>query len=222
VTLRALDVFCNAGGASRGYAAAGYAMTGVDLAVMPNYPFLDVIQGDALAVLADVEFCRGFHLIHASPPCQAYTALQKRWKREHPRLIESVRDALELIGRPYVIENVVGAPLRAPLMLCGSMFGLGVDGATLRRHRLFEIAGGRVEQPADGCAGRRIVGVYGTGGAWTRTAPGGGGVKVSGAAAAAALGVDWTSRQANLAQMLPPSYTEYLGRALAPQLDPVS
>ncbi|KKK82689.1 hypothetical protein LCGC14_2800880, partial [marine sediment metagenome] len=39
-----------------------------------------------------------------------------------------------LAGNMYVIENVVGAPLNSPMMLCGTMFRLRV-----LRHRLFEI-----------------------------------------------------------------------------------
>jgi DNA (cytosine-5)-methyltransferase 1 len=181
---------------------------------MPHYPFWDVVQGDALAVLADADYVAGFDVIHASPVCKGYSSLRHLSDREHPLQIEDVRAALAATGKPYVIENVEGAPLLEPVTLCGSMFGLGFGGSVLKRHRLFE---SNLSLSAPGpcaCKGRPAVGVYGTGGAWTRIAPGGGGVKVSGQDAAAALGVDWTAYQPVLAQMVPPAYTEHLGRQL--------
>jgi DNA (cytosine-5)-methyltransferase 1 len=92
-------------------------------------------------VLADVDYCRTFDAIHASPPCQFYSVASLLHGRDYgpyPDLVAAVRDALETIGKPYVIENVPGAPLRDPLLLCGSMFDLRIDGGELRRHRLFE------------------------------------------------------------------------------------
>lgn len=214
---RCLDLFCGGGGCSVGYARAGFDVHGVDIAVQRQYPFFSVEQADALDVLADVEFCRSFDFIHASPPCQAYTSLRSLSSRRHPDLVGPVREALQRIGRPYVIENVVGAPLVAPVVLCGSMFGLGLGHGIVRRHRLFE-SNVALEAPVDACSGRPVIGVYGTGGAWTRVAPGGGGVKVSGADAARALGVDWTDHQPVLAQMVPPAYTEHLGRQVLAHL----
>jgi DNA (cytosine-5)-methyltransferase 1 len=213
---RLLDLFCGAGGCSVGYARAGFDVVGVDLHPMPHYPFMDVQQADWRAVLADQAFVASFDLVHASPVCKGYTSLRALSDRVHEREIGEVREALEAAGLPYVIENVVGAraDMRDPVLLCGSMFGLGLDGAVLRRHRLFE---SNLPLAAPGpceCAGRPVVGVYGTGGAWTRTAPGGGGVKVSGPDAAAVLGVDWTTHQPVLSQMIPPSYTEWIGKLL--------
>jgi DNA (cytosine-5)-methyltransferase 1 len=218
---RLLDLFCGAGGCSVGYHRAGFDVTGVDIVPQHRYPFLDLAQDDAMLVLADVDYCRTFDAIHASPPCQLYSATHSRWSdRDHPDLIGPVRAALIEIGRPYVIENVVGAPLIAPVLLCGSMFDLTLDGAVLKRHRLFESSVPLIA-PADRCAGRPVVGVYGTGGAWTRTAPGGGGVKVSGAVAARLMGIDWTDHQAALAQAIPPAYTEHIGRQLFAALERV-
>ncbi len=215
---RLLDLFCGAGGAGEGYRRAGFDVTGVDIAPMPQYPFMDVIQGDAMEVLADVAFLREFDAIHASPPCQAYSVTRARTKRnDHPELIEPVREALRAWGGPYVIENVEGAPLEHPAILCGSMFGLGFGGAVLKRHRLFE-SNVPLTTPVDACRGRSAVGVYGNGGAWTRTAPGGGGVKVAGPDAAKALGIDWTTYQPVLAQAIPPAYTEHIGRQLREHL----
>lgn len=214
---RLLDLFCGAGGCSMGYQRAGFDVTGVDIAPMGRYPLPDLIQDDALAVLADLDFIAGFDAIHASPPCQHYTSLRALSDRQHPDLVGVVRDMLRETGKPYVIENVVGAPLVDPIILCGSMFGLGHGDAILKRHRLFE-SNVPLTAPTDECKGRPVVGVYGTGGAWTRIAPGGGGVKVSGPDAAQALGIDWTDYQPVLAQAIPPAYTEYIGRQLVRHL----
>ncbi|MBM4685673.1 hypothetical protein GS532_17805 [Rhodococcus hoagii] len=52
---------------------------------------------------------------------------------EHPELVGPTRDLLLEIGKPYVIENVVGAPLIDPILMCGAMF----PGLRTYRHRLF-------------------------------------------------------------------------------------
>jgi DNA (cytosine-5)-methyltransferase 1 len=219
---RLLDLFAGAGGSAVGYHRAGFDVHGVDKVLQSQYPFWSIEQSDALAVLADVEFCRSFDLIHASPPCHDWSSLATRTGKDGTGwLLPATREALQAIGRPYVIENVVGAPLVDPVLLCGSMFGLGLDGRVVKRHRLFE-SNMPLTGLADGCSGRPVVGVYGTGGAWTRTAPGGGGVKVSGRPAAEALGVDWTEHQPVLAQMVPPAYTEFIGNQLREQIKRVA
>lgn len=139
--MKLLDLFCGAGGCSVGYHRAGFDVTGVDIAPQPRYPFFEVHQQDAMAVLSDVDYCRQFDVIHASPPCQLYSVATLRRGRtynRYPDLVGPVRAALRGIGRPYVIENVPGAPMVDPVTLCGSMFGLGTTDAELRRHRLFE------------------------------------------------------------------------------------
>lgn len=127
--MRALDLFCCAGGAGRGLADAGFDVTGVDIVEQPRYPFR-FVHGDALEVELD-----GFDFVWASPPCQGFTAYRRRAGHVHPRpnLIPAIRAKLRAWGGPYVIENVVGAPLEGSAMLCGSMFGLDVQ-----RHRIFE------------------------------------------------------------------------------------
>src|SRR5262245_25923159 len=105
---RLLDLFAGAGGAGAGYQRAGYKVTAVDQgdfgAVNPADEYL---RADALDVLDDIPYCRQFDVIHASPPCQAYSATRHLWKRDHPELIPSVRARLREIGVPYVLENVV-------------------------------------------------------------------------------------------------------------------
>lgn len=112
-----------------GYFRAGFDVVGIDNRPQPRYPF-PFIQADALnppVRLSD------FDAIHASPPCQAYSRAQKLRKNQHPDLIAPTREMLQAAGRPYIIENVPGAPLRNPLLLCGTMFDLKTY-----RHRLFE------------------------------------------------------------------------------------
>jgi len=130
---RLLDLFCGAGGCSVGYDRAGFDVTGVDLAPQPHYPF-PFHQGDALEYLA--EHWQEFDAIAASPPCQAYSTAsqtQRNAGKVYPDLLGPTRDALIGAGLPWVIENVVGAPMRPDFQLCGCMFGL-----KLRRERWFE------------------------------------------------------------------------------------
>ena len=204
---RLLDCFCGAGGAGMGYSRAGFDVTGVDIKPQPRYPFA-FVQGDALAYVK--AHGHEFDAIHASPPCQAYSVM-KSMNREiaHPELVEPTREALEATGLPYVIENVVGAPLRTTIMLCGSMFGLRSHRGYLRRHRLFE-SNVLLFSPGpcrhDGLA----IGVYGHGSAGhlgqrMRTA--------NVEEARILMGMDWSTRD-GLSQAIPPAYTEFIGRQL--------
>jgi DNA (cytosine-5)-methyltransferase 1 len=208
--LRLLDLFCGAGGAGAGYARAGFDVVGVDIADQPSYPF-EFHQADALDFPLD-----GFDAIHASPPCQRYSALTARWGRQgdHPDLIAVVRE--RLAGVPRVIENVPGAPLRDPVRLCGSSFGLDV-----RRHRLFETNWPLRGEPCDHPrqtprfpvpdrrrAGRlsSVVPVYGN--------PNyAGDVELW----RAAMGIAWMSAT-ELREAIPPAYTEHIGRQLLEHL----
>ena len=203
---RILDLFCGAGGAAVGYARAGFDVVGVDIAPMPRFPFA-FHQGDALKYL--LEHWQDFDAYHASPPCQAFTNAQRIMGREHPDFITATRSAFELIGKPWVIENVLGAPLRDPITLCGGMFSL-----TTYRHRLFEtwrpIAApahpehvapltkmGRRPRPGEFM---HVVGHF------------------SGVSEAQrAMGIDWMTRD-ELAESIPPAYTEHIGAALMSHL----
>jgi hypothetical protein len=167
---RLLDIFCGAGGCSKGYQRAGFFVVGVDINPMPRYCGDEFHQGDALEYLRD--HGHEFDTIHASPPCQAYCSLKGMPNaKKHLELVEPCRDLLEASGKLYVIENVPGAPMKSPTILCGTMFGLGTGDADLRRHRLFETNWPLVIPFGMFCKhGRRAasradtIGIYGTDG----------------------------------------------------------
>jgi len=133
---RALDLFCCAGGATEGLHRAGFHVTGVDISAQPNYHGDRFIQANAFDPGIDY---RDFDLVWASPPCQGHTAYKRRPNHVRPvdtdGNIARVRSMLRRFGVPYIIENVPGAPLIAPITLCGSMFDETIG---VRRHRIFE------------------------------------------------------------------------------------
>ena len=199
-----------------GYHRAGFEVVGVDIEPQPRYPFT-FIQDDALTVTGD--WC-DFDAIHASPPCQAHV----QWNNlnevkygarvEHADLIEPTRELLRSSGLPYVIENVVGAPLENSVMLCGSHFGLNV-----RRHRLFESNMLLLREPGCMHTGQELA-VYGKLDGrriWTRAD----GSHVRAAAsleqAKAAMGIDWMQTWDELRESIPPDYTAYIGSQLYAQ-----
>lgn len=135
--MRLLDLFFGAGGAAMGYHQAGFTeIVGVDINPQPNYPF-KFQQLDALDVLVS-SYLDEFDLIHTSPPCQSYSRAMKHLSHPQPMLVEKVRRHLEASGKPWVIENVPGAPLTTAddlfgshgIILCGTSFGMRI-----RRHR---------------------------------------------------------------------------------------
>ena len=200
---RLLDLFCGAGGAGMGYHRAGFEVVGVDLHPQPNYPF-EFHQADALEFPLD-----GFDAIHASPPCQAYslvTGFHPEVRSDHPDLVAPTRELLEQTGLPYVIENVMHAPIRRDIVLCGEMFGLRVH-----RHRAFEcgrwmpmriqhqphrLRGARTNCETGPDVARWVTGHY-----------------ADHEDASAAMGIDWMTRD-ELPNAIPPAYTEYLGTYL--------
>lgn len=214
---RLLDLFSGAGGAAVGYHQAGFTeITGVDNRPMPRYPFR-FVQADALEFLASVKPWE-YDLIHASPPCQRWSAATPGERREdHPDMVSPSREMLRRLGTPYVIENVPGAPLQDPLLLCGLMFGLRVF-----RHRLFETSDFMLQPPHAGHRGRRIgvngfCTVAGGGNSGLRDRSQGRNIRrhpedgVQGWRDA--MGVEWMSRD-ELAQAIPPAYTRWLGEQL--------
>ncbi len=213
--MRVLDMFCCQGGASMGYHQAGFDVVGVDIAEKRKYPF-EFVQGDAIEYL--LKHFQEFDFIHASPPCQHFTKYKNCRKdiaTRYENLIPQTREALIKTGKPYVIENVVGAPLNNPITLCGSMFGLDV-----RRHRLFEsnveltppkcdhtvwvpnrFPGGRSRERGHArilCRGTVEVGRW--------NIP----IEVQ----KKAMGIDWIDDLRSLSEAIPPAYTKWIGEEI--------
>lgn len=213
---RLLDLFSGAGGSAVGYHRAGFDVTGVDIAPMPNYPYT-FHQGDALEYLA--EHGHEYDAIHASPPCQAYSVITAD-RSKHPRLIAPVRIMLRYFAKPYVIENVEGAQreLIHPVRLCGSSFGLAV-----RRHRYFETSTPMMSVPCDHVRQGTPVGVYGDHAeAIQHIRPTTGtsrAVKARDLAhARESMGIDWMTWD-ELTQAIPPQFTAYIGEYLLEALE---
>lgn len=206
---RLLDLFCKAGGASVGYNRAGFDVVGVDINRQRRYPF-EFIQADALDVLSDMDFLRSFDVITASPPCQTHSRTKhlrvaQGKSTDKVDLIPQTRSALIESGRPYVIENVPGAPLIDPIQMCGSSFGLKV-----RRHRLFESNMPLVSSVCDHHGQGRPVGIYGS---MRDEIPKGGKTADSIEQARDAMGVDWMI-WSELVEAIPPAFTEAIGHQL--------
>ena len=215
-----LDLFCGAGGASVGYHRAGFDVIGVDIEPQPNYPF-EFRQWDAVELLAwhahHAE--RGWPFgridaIHASPPCQAFTAYRRRGAGVgdgYPDLIAPVRELLEVTGLPWVMENVERSPVRPHVRLCGSSFGLDV-----RRHRWFETSVPMMSPPcAHGLQRPRFP--HATNRTNLRRTVEIGVWRIPLAVQQAAMGVDWMTL-AELTEAIPPAYTEHIGTFLVEHL----
>jgi DNA (cytosine-5)-methyltransferase 1 len=227
---RLLVLFCGAGGDSAGYRRAGWYTAGVDVCAQPHYCGDDFVEYDALAVLEDL--LRGgdfvfdrrsyvlddFAAIHAGPPCQAYSSTRYATKRtDHSELIDPVRELLLAAGLPYVMENVPGAPLIEPKLICGTAVGLPLvtcrDGVVrqVRRHRLFETS---FPFLVGSCFHRyEALGVYGHG-PWNSH-----GTRFRGTYQGTAderrvgMEIDWMNRD-EVSQAIPPAYAELIGRQL--------
>jgi DNA (cytosine-5)-methyltransferase 1 len=215
---RLLDLFCGAGGCTKGFQRAGFYVVGVDLRPQPNYCGDEFIQADALEVLrlgivagpAALDYAgpvSGFAAIAASPPCQ-HDADVTAWRGtpdDHPDLILPTKELLIETGLPYVLENVRGAArkgkLRGDLMLCGSMFGLPI-----RRHRYFEMnwempwgvtnsCGHSPEDYSFDHGGKQPESVYRD-----------------------AMGCEWMTVQESR-EAIPPAYTKHIGRFLKAEVE---
>ncbi|WP_281916547.1 DNA cytosine methyltransferase [Nocardia sputorum] len=205
---RLLDLYCGAGGASMGYHLAGFDVVGIDITPQPRYPFT-FHQGDALEFLAG--HGHEFDAIAASPPCHDHSTLSARAGTNGSGwLLDATLRALQAQPLPWIIENVMGAKMRRDIVLCGSMFGLRTY-----RHRQFAIDHRLPLLPAvpwhpahtirtsakkrrrDFDAGMHIS-ITGDIGAWLGPA---------------CMGIDWMTGP-ELAQAIPPAYTEHLGRHL--------
>lgn len=209
--MRLLDLFCGAGGASQGYADAGFEVVGVDVKHGKRYPF-EYLRQDVMEL--DIDFLKSFDVIHASPPCQLFSSTKHLRNAQGKGsskldLVEPVREMLLASGRPYVIENVLGAPLIDAVTVCGSFFGLKV-----RRHRLFE---SNVKLVGTDCRHKeqgRPVGIYGS---MRDEIPSGGKTAETMDQAKQAMGIDWML-WGELVEAIPPAYSKFIGEQVASQL----
>jgi DNA (cytosine-5)-methyltransferase 1 len=207
--MKLLDLYCKAGGASKGYQLAGFEVVGVDIKKQKRYPY-EFIQADCLELMKDMNFLRSFDVITASPPCQTHSITQhlrnaQGKSTDKVDLIPQTREALIASGKPYVIENVPGAPLINPIQMCGSYFGLKV-----RRHRRFESNLPIVGSPCDHKNQGKPVGVYGS---MRDEIPKGGHTAKSIEEAREAMGIDWMI-WGELVEAIPPIYTREIGMQL--------
>jgi len=205
---RLLDLFCGAGGATKGYQRAGFDVTGVDIAPQPRYCGDAFVQADAMTYPLE-----GFQAIHASPPCQSYSRALKHLATPQPMLLDAVRERLgEWDAGPWIIENVAGAGIptapelfgRYGMMLCGTAFGLRIE-----RHRFFEsnvlLFGSECHHtrhamnPHNVAGRKRMYAEFGRGDPekiWARE-----------------MGVEWMNRH-EVREAIPPIYTEHIGKAI--------
>ncbi len=202
-----LDLYCCAGGAARGYQMAGFHVVGVDIKPQPHYVGDEFFQGDALDFVR--RYGKDYYAIHASPPCQGYSKANNIAKKDYPMLIGETRQLLQAAGRYYIIENVVGAPLNNPTLLCGATFGLRTY-----RHRLFETNfslpfmmhmghGLSVDKSSGVNRQREMVQVWGNAqyAGYKRRAKD-------------AMGIDWNVTEHELAEAIPPAYTKWIGERI--------
>lgn len=204
-----LDAFCKAGGAGMGYHRAGFDVFGVDIEPQPHYPF-PFIQADAIAFIEQMGWL--FDVLTGSPPCHDHTSLKSRAGTNGTAwLLPRTRELFEASGKPYVIENVPGAPMRKDVIYCGEMFGLRTV-----RHRWFETNIPDLAAPTHPLGSRHPrehlrktstqerrkcfesgmnISITGDVGSWVGPA---------------CMGIDWMTGD-ELAQAIPPLYTEHLG-----------
>ncbi len=131
---------------------------------------------------------------------------------------------MQLIGKPYVIENVPGAPLVNPITLCGTMFGLQVI-----RHRLFECSPA-IWGPTAQCQHVGRASACGRGKSKQNptgyiagsldnfefiTVTGNDYIYQDGQKA---MEIDWTTKK-ELSQAIPPAYTKWIGNQMRSAID---
>lgn len=212
------DICCGLGGATKGYQRAGFYVIGVDILPQPDYCGDEFIQGDGLAFLAANG--RDAAAIHTSWSCKASATTTKGnrkrtgWADSHIDLNPAGRALLDELGRPYVMENVMGSVLRPDVVLCGLMFE---ETRRIFRHRKHELGGWTMEQPKlPPHRGHRIRGwrhgikhdgdmlaIYGDGGG-----------KATVEECREGLGIDWSWDRDQLIEAVPPAYYEFIGREL--------
>ncbi len=206
---RLLDFHCKAGGATKGYQEAGFYVVGVDIEPQPHYCGDEFYQSDALTYPLD-----GFDAYHTSPKCERFSQCvhpgksAKILRALNPDQITPMRERLISTGKPFVIENVPGAPLQNYIKLDGTMFGL-----TTIKERWFECHGFEIpilRTPpfnADGLVkAGKFAGIMRHGknsGELTRREH-----------LAVAYKIDWVMNREELREAIPPAYTEYIGKYL--------
>lgn len=205
--MRAVDLFCGAGGATKGLQRAGFKVLGVDINPQPRYCGDWFVQADALSITP--EFLNRFDFVWASPPCQAFVQGLNNYANkaaERFNLIPPARATLIASGRPWVIENVPRAPIRPDLKLNGWMF----PGCRVIRERWFECSfpvlqpfGGRPK----GLLARGFLSIAGRG--TQKWCTDRGYERATVANCAKATGIDWMTRE-EISQAIPPSYSEYI------------
>lgn len=191
-----------------GYYRAGFTdITGVDNRRQKNYPFRFVLA-DALECLE--EHGHEYDVIHASPPCQAYSVTKSIHKNKHVDLIGITRELLVQTGKIYIIENVEGAPLRNYVRLCGSMF----PKIKVYRHRLFECnieINGLLPPCNHSFSLPASKGEYHT--LSEKDFITCVGHNFSAEDGRKAMGIDWMTRD-EISQAIPPAYTEWIGKRI--------
>lgn len=215
--MRLLDLFCGAGGAAMGYHRAGFEVVGIDHLPQPHFPF-EFHQADAIDYVHD--HTAEFDVIHASPPCQAYTGMRRitlsrfgHVSKKHPDLIALTRQVLQATGKIWIIENVQHSPLNTMIILCGASLGL----PHIARHRHFESNMLLFALPCSHRKNEYTIGIYGS-------RPDGRRVSYrqhrlcrvaeSLKEAQVEMGIDWMDWD-EITQAIPPAYTEFIGRQLA-------
>lgn len=263
--MKVLDLFACQGGASAGYALAGATVRGIDnnpshatgyARMMERHPSVEFGRHDQDWLAGLNDHAQWSDFIHASPPCQGYSVMQRGTygHSKQEKLINTVRDALNATGKPWVIENVGGARsyMRDPLILVGSMFRLGAEivvenvrpwstdrpysagarahrihclnrqykfSARIHRARLFEfgnmpslpLAPERDREWERGRVNMSIVNGSTTDD-WHRL----GHRDLTLSERGALLAVDWGMSKLGYAEAIPPAYTEFIAKSVAP------
>lgn len=205
--MKILDLFCGAGGAAMGlhWVFPEAEIIGVDARPQPRYPF-SFVCANVFNLTWNLSM---FDFIWASPPCQRYTQMLNHGltdRAKHPDYIRSIRQHLRSSSVPYIIENVPYAPLENPITLCGEMFGLRVT-----RHRLFE-SSFPLSQPKHPLHRGLHIRKQNDGGYYYRVY----GHETGKASWGAAMGIDWM-KSPELAQAVPPAYSEWIARQFKDQ-----